>query len=108
MPKILFLTTAHRYDDDRIFYHQAKTLRDYGCQIKICSLSSEFQGIVDGIQVESYSVLDKNTEEKKAVFQKITDDFKPDCIICSEPLAIISTQKIRKDRKVSVIYDITE
>lgn len=108
MPKILFLTTAHRYDDDRIFYHQAKTLRDHGYQIKICSLSSEFQGIVDGIQVESYSVLDKNTEEKKAVFQRITNDFKPDCIICSEPLAVISIQKTRKSRNVSVIYDITE
>ncbi len=108
MPKILFLTTAHRYDDDRIFYHQAKALKDQGHQVKIVSLSSEFQGSMDGIQIESYPVLDKDTDEKKAVFQKTTDDFQPDCIICSEPLAVISTRKIRKSRKVSVIYDITE
>lgn len=108
MPEILFLTTAHRYDDDRIFYHQAKALRDQGHQVKICSLSAEFQGSAEGIQIESFSVLDKNTEEKKVVFQKIIDEFQPDCIICSEPLAVISTRKIRKSKKVSVIYDITE
>lgn len=108
MPKILFLTTAHRYDDDRIFYHQAKALQDQGHQVKISSLSSEFQGIAGGIQIESCSVLDKNTEEKKAVFRKIIDEFQPDCIICSEPLAVISTRKTRKSKKVSVIYDITE
>jgi glycosyltransferase involved in cell wall biosynthesis len=108
MPKILFLTTAHRYDDDRIFYHQAKALRDHGHQVKISSLFSEFQGEINGIDIQAYSVLEKSTEEKKTIFENICNDFQPDCIICSEPLAVISTKKIRKHKKVSVIYDITE
>ncbi|WP_415324379.1 glycosyltransferase [Chryseobacterium sp. MMS23-Vi53] len=108
MSKILFLTTAHRYNDDRIFYHQAKALRDMGNQVKICSLSSDFQGVVDGIEIESYDILIKSSEEKTKTFQKICDSFQPDCIICSEPLAVISTKKIKKKKKVSIIYDVTE
>ncbi|MFC5875306.1 Glycosyltransferase involved in cell wall bisynthesis [Chryseobacterium arachidis] len=108
MSKILFLTTAHRYNDDRIFYHQAKSLRDQGNQVKICSLSSEFQGTVEGIEIESYSVLEKNTKEKSNVFERVCDMFQPDCIICSEPLAVIATKKFRKKKKISVVYDITE
>lgn len=108
MQKILFLTTAHHYNDDRIFYHQAKALRDHGYQVKICSLSSEFQGTVDGIEIESYSVLEKSTTEKRQVFKSVCDAFQPDCIICSEPLAVIATKKFKKKKKTSIVYDITE
>jgi glycosyltransferase involved in cell wall biosynthesis len=108
MYKILFLTTAHRYDDDRIFYHQAKALNVQGNKVKICSLSSEFQGIIDGIEVESYSVLEKSTEEKTKVFERVLDSYQPDCIICSEPLSVIAAKKFKKEKKISIIYDITE
>ncbi|WP_312900955.1 glycosyltransferase [Chryseobacterium taichungense] len=91
--KILFLTTAHRHDDDRIFYHQAKALKEEGYHVKICSLSSEFKGTVDGIEIESYALL---------------DSYEPEVIICSEPLAVISAKKIKKKKKVKIIYDITE
>ncbi len=109
MPKILFLTTAHRHDDDRIFYHQAKALKNEGYQVKICSLTSEFYGIHDGIEIESYPVLHKSTQEKTAVFEKVCQDFQPDSIICSEPLAVFAAKKFKKQKeKVSIVYDITE
>jgi glycosyltransferase involved in cell wall biosynthesis len=108
MSKILFLTTAHRYDDDRIFYHQAKALRDQGNDIKICSLSSEFQGVIDRIEIESYSVLEKSTEEKTRVFKRVLNSFQPNSVICSEPLAVIAAKKLKKKKKISIIYDITE
>ncbi|WP_449400261.1 hypothetical protein [Chryseobacterium wanjuense] len=108
MSKILFLTTAHRYDDDRIFYHQAKALGNEGNQVKICSLSSDFQGFIEGVEIESYSILEKNTEEKTKVFERVCESFQPDCIICSEPLAVISTKKIKRQKNISIIYDITE
>ena len=108
MSRILFLTTAHRYDDDRIFYHQARALQNEGNEVKICSLSSEFQGNIDGIEIESYSVLEKSTEEKTKVFERVCDSFQPDSIICSEPLAVIAAKKLRKNKKISIIYDITE
>lgn len=108
MYKILFLTTAHRYDDDRIFYHQAKALLNDGNQVKICSLSSEFKGIINGIEIESYSILEKSIEEKRKAFEKVCNSFQPDCIICSEPLAVITAKKFQKGKKISIAYDITE
>ncbi|MEC3875185.1 glycosyltransferase [Chryseobacterium salviniae] len=108
IPKILFLTTAHRHDDDRIFYHQAKALLEEGYKLKICSLSSEFQGTIDGIQIESYAVLERSFSEKKKILEKITSEYQPDAVICSEPLAVIAAKSIRKNKKLSIIYDITE
>ncbi len=108
MPRILFLTTAHRHDDDRIFYHQAKALKNEGYEVKICSLSSDFRGMADGIEIESYPVLDKRTEEKMKVFEKAIQGFRPDCIVCSEPLAVIAAKKFKKQNKISIVYDITE
>jgi len=106
--KLLFLTTAHRYDDDRIFYHQAKALKEQGYEVKISSLSSEFQGTINGVEIESYNVLEKSIQDKKRILEKVCNDYQPDVIICSEPLAVIAAKNIRKKKKASIIYDITE
>ena len=108
MSKILFLTTAHNYNDDRIFYHQAKELKAQGYEVKISSLYSDYQGEIDEIEIESYAILNKSSREKILVFQKNCESYKPDCIICSEPLAVIAARKFSKIKKVSIIYDITE
>ncbi|KAA0127189.1 glycosyltransferase family 4 protein [Chryseobacterium sp. SN22] len=108
MAEILFLTTAHQYDDDRIFYHQAKALKDEGHRVKICSLTSEFQGTADTIEIESYAILEKSTQEKLEVFKKVVQGFNPDTVICSEPLAVMAAGKFKKRKKVSIVYDITE
>lgn len=108
MSKILFLTTSHRYDDDRIFHHQAKELMEQGNEVKICSLCADFQGTIDGIEIESYSVLDQSSGKKIEVFQKVINSFQPHCLIGSEPLAIIAAKKYSKGKKAGIIYDITE
>lgn len=108
IPKILFLTTAHRHDDDRIFYHQAKALHGEGYDVKICSLSSEFQGVIDGIKIESYAILGESIPEKKKILEKICNEYQPDAVICSEPLAVIAAKNMRKNKRSSIIYDITE
>lgn len=108
IPKILFLTTAHRHSDDRIFYHQAKAMHEEGYQVKICSLSSEFQGTVDGIDIESYAVLEKSFSEKKGILENLCRKYQPDAVICSEPLAVIAAKNSSKNKKLSIIYDITE
>lgn len=107
MSKILFLTTAHQYNDDRIFHHQAKELSKRGEQVKICSLCSDYKGIIDGIEIESYPILQQSSELKIKTFQEVCRSFQPDCIICSEPLAVIASKSFKKD-KGSIIYDITE
>lgn len=106
--KVLFLTTAHKYNDDRIFYHQAVELVKRGSVVKICSLSSDFKGDIEGIEIESYSILDQSSKQKEDTFLKICADFQPDSIICSEPLAVIAAGKYKQQNKTSIIYDITE
>lgn len=108
MQKILFLTTAHHSNDDRIFFHQAKTLAEEGFEVKISSLSSDMQRVVDGVQIESYSILEKTVHEKIEAFKKICYSFQPDCMICSEPIAVFAAKKYQKKKKTSIIYDITE
>lgn len=106
--KVLFLTTAHKYNDDRIFYHQAVELVKQDFDVKICSLSSDFQGVINGIEIESYSILEQSAKQKEDTFLRICNDFQPDSIICSEPLAVIAARKFQKIRKANIIYDITE
>jgi glycosyltransferase involved in cell wall biosynthesis len=108
MPKILFLTTAHNYDDDRIFFHQAKELVMNGFDVKICSLTKEFKGEIEGIEIESFDVLNQSVQTKIQKFTEVCHSFQPDCIICSEPIAVIAAKKFSKTKKVSVVYDITE
>ncbi|MEJ5052182.1 glycosyltransferase [Chryseobacterium culicis] len=108
MPKVLFLTTSHSYNDDRIFYHQAKALRDNGYEVKICSLHAEYKGFIDGIEIESYAVLEESIDHKMQTFRKVCNDFQPQCIICSEPLAIVAVRNFVKENKISCIYDVTE
>lgn len=108
MPKVLFLTTSHSYNDDRIFYHQAKALRDNGYEVKICSLYTDYKGIMDGIEIESFAVLEESIGTKMETFRKVCLAFHPDCIIGSEPLAIVAVKKFVKEHKISCIYDVTE
>ncbi|MBB4807990.1 glycosyltransferase involved in cell wall biosynthesis [Chryseobacterium defluvii] len=108
MSKILFLTTSHSYNDDRIFYHQAKELAKQGYEVKICSLSAEYKGSIDGIEIESYSIIDESIALKMKTLQEACQRFQPDCVICSEPLAVVAAKQIRKEKKISIIYDITE
>lgn len=108
MPKILFLTSSHRFDDDRIFYHQAKELFKNGLSIKICSLSSEFSGEIEGIHIESFSILETSIQNKMQAFKKAIKSFDPDLIICSEPIAVIAAKDFVKRKNIHLVYDITE
>ncbi|WP_175621287.1 glycosyltransferase [Chryseobacterium schmidteae] len=108
MPKILFLTTAHNYDDDRIFFHQAKELAINGFDVKICSLTANFKGKNDGVEIESFNILNESVQTKIQKFTEVCNSFQPDCIICSEPIAVFAANKYRKTKKVSIVYDITE
>lgn len=108
MPRILFLTTSHRFDDDRIFHHQAKELSKQGYDLKISSLSTDFEGERDGISVKSKNILSATVNVKKAFFQDVINDFEPHCIIASEPLAVIAAKHYKSSGKSKILYDITE
>ena len=108
MPKVLFLTTSHSYHDDRIFYHHAKALRDNGYEVKICSLCGAYNGVIDGVEIESFAILEESIEKKMETFRKVCDSFHPRIIICSEPLAVVAVKEFVKNNKISCIYDVTE
>lgn len=108
MSRILFLTTAHKHDDDRIFYHQAKSLQSQGNLVKVSSLSSNYVGTIDHIEIEAYPIIDHSNSEKMQKLVDICKAYQPDCIICSEPLAVIAARKYAKQKKTSIIYDVTE
>ncbi|WP_209390263.1 glycosyltransferase [Chryseobacterium sp. RR2-3-20] len=108
MSKVLFLTTAHHYNDDRIFFHQAKELKNHGFDVGICSLSSAFEGEIDGITIKSINILQQSTKKKIQKFIEVCEAFQPDCILCSEPIAVFAAKNFSKTKKVSIVYDITE
>lgn len=108
MQKVLFLTTAHHPKDDRIYYHQAKSLAENGFEVKITSLCQDLNEISEKIEIESFSILNHSSRAKIETFFKVCKSFQPDAIICSEPLAVFAANKFQKIKKTSVIYDITE
>lgn len=104
--KILFLTTAHHYNDDRIFYHQAQELALHGDRVKIVSLSSDFVGNLNRIEIESYNILNEVSSKKIQKFIQIIEEFQPQTILCSEPLAVVAAKKSKIEARI--IYDVTE
>ena len=108
MLKILFLTTAHQYDDDRILHHQAKELISQGHKVKICSLSSNYLGEIEGVEIESQAILNESATGKLEYLRKLCARFNPDRIICSEPLAVIAAWLATRKSKAITVYDVTE
>ena len=106
---ILFLTTAHVALDDRIFYHQARSLVRDGFSVVIVSTASALQETRDSVLIDAAEV-----NETMSICQKIAfirsklEQYQPDLIICSEPLPVFCAKKYAKKKQVKVIYDITE
>ena len=110
LAKIAFVTTAHSGFDDRIFYHQAKSLADKNFQTLIISSFDEGEYNSVNINVVGFKGDSITKIEKVRKIQTLLTEFDPEIIICSEPLAVIAANKYRKSEKlkVKIIYDITE
>ena len=106
--KILFLTSAHVSNDDRIYFLQAKTLAKDN-EVKVFSTFG-------GEQIEEFNLVASydNTiflsrKEKKTSFYNQCVEFNPDVIICSEPIPILAAKRYVKQRNsCRLLYDITE
>ncbi len=108
--KISFLTSAHSPLDDRIFYHQAKALFENGDELEIVSSIKKQNQTIDGVRLNCFSDDNLSKTEKINSFVEKLDSFKPDTIICSEPITILSAKNYKKSqsKKIKIIYDITE
>ena len=107
--KISFLSTSHTPLDDRIFHHMAKSTQKARYQTEIITSNSAQKEIVEGVSINSFNSNNLSKRNKISEFVNILEQSKPDIIICSEPLAILSAKRYKKTNKsVKIIYDVTE
>ena len=106
--KIVLLNTWHKSDDDRVYYHQAKSLTNYGFEIQIISTKENCFKKLENININSF---DDSQLSRKEKIEKITNYltlFSPVIIICDSPLAVFASNNYKKNKNVKIIYDITE
>ena len=107
--KISFLSTSHTPLDDRIFHNMAKSTKKAGHKTEIITSNFAQKEIVDGISINSFDSNNLSKRNKIIEFVNRLKQSKPDIIICSEPLAILSSKRYKKENKsVKIIYDVTE
>lgn len=108
--KISFLTSGHFPFDDRIFYHLGKTLAEAGHNVRITSSKANLKSIVENITMDCFAGDDLKKKEKIIRFCDMLYGFRPELIICSEPLALIAAKSYKKKHatKSRILYDITE
>ncbi len=108
--KIVFLTSTHLALDDRIFYHQAKSLIRFGHQTWIINSIEDLIKNVDGISLNCFAGEKMSKRDKVCVFIEKLKESEPDLIICSEPITILAAKTFRNkySRNLKIVYDITE
>jgi len=106
---IAFLTSSHPSLDDRIFYHQAKSL-SVNYKVVIVSSTEDKSETIGDITIASENRLSLSTKNKIRFFKESLKKIKPQIVICSEPLPIVAAVRYRRksNKKVKILYDVTE
>jgi len=106
---VAFLTSSHSPFDDRIFYHQAKSLTKT-FKVVIISSAETKSATVENISIVSDNRHGSDKKKKIEFFKQSLKQFNPQLIICSEPLPIIAAFRYKKEfhQKIKIIYDVTE
>ncbi|MGE5364649.1 MAG: glycosyltransferase [Bacteroidota bacterium] len=120
---IAILTTGHPAFDERIFYKFAHSFSRHGCRVKIISsysdpdiLSTESKRHnfpVEGVPIEVAGINEndkKDRHRKIACFTDHLDKFRPDVVICCEPMLLLAANRYKKKIKspILIFSDITE
>jgi glycosyltransferase involved in cell wall biosynthesis len=107
---IAFITSGHDPFDDRIFYHMARTMRRASNNVLIVSSMQDLTEVNDGIKIECFSGNNLTKKNKINRFIETLSVFKPNLIVCSEPLTVLAAYNYSKrvSAKVRIVYDITE
>ena len=106
--KIVLLNTWHKSFDDRVYYHQAKCLSNYGFEIQIISTKENCFKKLENININSFDDSQLSRNEKIEKISNYLTVFSPDIIICDSPLAVFASNNYKKNNNVKIIYDITE
>lgn len=105
--RISVLSSAHKYNDDRLYHHFAKTLTQKGNLVNIVSSDCDIETNGE-ISTSSFDGVKFSRKEKIEIYLKKLSIFNPDIIICLEPIPIIAAKKYSKNKNVKIVYDITE
>ena len=107
---ISFLTSGHEPFDDRIFYHMARSLSDNNENVEIVSSKCDLTQVVEDIKLNCFDGSNLTKRDKIIYFVDRLSDFKPELIICSEPLTVLAAKRYsqKHKRKIRIVYDITE
>jgi len=106
--KIIFLTSAHFSNDDRIYFLQAKSLSILH-RVKVFSTFGGECRSEENLIIEYQAKSFKSRNEKIEAFRNQCIEFNPDVIICSEPLPIIGAYRYKNQKsQCKIIYDVTE
>jgi glycosyltransferase involved in cell wall biosynthesis len=108
--RISFLTSGHDPFDDRIFYHMARSLCERNHNVLIISSKRDLNEVADSININCFAGDNLTKVDKINSFTERLSPFKPDAIICSEPLTLLAAKRYSKrvSRTIRIIYDITE
>ena len=108
--KVVFITTGHSPFDDRIYYHQAASLSLKSIEVYVLSSMMEIVNNDNNIHIIAFDGNELSKTEKLNRFVDLLFNINPNCIICSEPLAIIAAHNYKKknNSKANIIYDVTE
>lgn len=107
--RICLVTSGHPPMDDRIFWKFSKSLAEAGYEVSILCSTESFDKKEPGIIIIGFDGYHLSKSEKIKRFSEHLHKIKPDLIICSEILPIISSLKNRQvNPSVKIILDITE
>lgn len=99
---IVFVQTAHRADDDRVYFHQRETLLQAGAKVSIISGKPGFT--LPAANHISFDGASMSVKQKQQRIQDELHKLRPDIVICDTPSAVIAASKA----KCTLLYDITE
>ena len=103
---IVFLQTAHAADDDRVWYHQFRSLSESGFSVKIISNKRNFS---DNPHFHIVDTSNLNLRQRIKNYAEALSETSPRIIICDTPVAIKSASLYKKRHKnCKVVYDVTE
>lgn len=107
--RICLVTSGHPPMDDRIFWKFSKSLSKAGYSVTILCSTENLQKNDSLIELVGFDGLKLTKQKKIKRFYDHLLEIKPDLIICSEILPVISALKYKKiNPSVKIFLDITE
>lgn len=105
--RVAIITSGHQTFDDRIFWKFGKSLSDI-YDVRIITSLEKIETTKDNIQLIGF-IDYKSSWEKIDKFLNYLNDFKPDLVICEEPMTVFAARKLRRlNNNVKIVLDVTE